>query len=878
MYRPLHRPLAAAALLLLLAAPAAATTFVGLDDGALADRAPLIVEARVIGLSPAPGMRPAIDYRLAVEASFKGGPAAGELVLRLPGGVRADGVGLRLLGVPALAAGERTLLFLRPQADGTYGLVDLVLGAFVIRGEGDAALAVRDLRPARRLVRGPRPRDGSRHLRRFGAWLRDRAAGIERPADYFVATPPPAADKYALFVSSTLPPPLGCGGGGGRTIRWTAFDDGGAVVWRRHDGGQDGLADGGAGAFAAALAAWSTAGTPVRLEDGGTTAATAGFERPDGVNALLPGDPNDELPGRFEGGGLLALGGVWFDCDELASWGGVEHHVAFESDVVVQDGVEDFLLASADPQAAAAELYGHELGHTLGIDHSDDPEALMYGAIHDDGRGAGLQRDDRDALRLLYGAAGAVEPPGEPPPAPAEVAAVLVEETAVELTWSHPRPADGVRIERRLEQGGFELVATVGGVERFEDSGLLPGVTYGYRLQAISPAGASPYSQEVEVATGGSLLPARPSNLRVAPTSPTSVFLSWQDNASDELFQRIEMRLDAPGDPWVALPAIAADARSASIGGLEPATGYRFRVRAAGLLGESPPSNVFAAATFAEDAGCTAAEDVLCLLGGRFAARVRWRNPRDGTSGTGSMIPSTDNTGEVWFFRPANVELIVKMIDGSRTNGYAWVFFGGLSSLEYWLTITDTVTGEVREYHNPAGTVCGQSDTLAFDFSAGGVAPPEPPPASPPERLPPAMVPPAKDGGCPADGLSLCLLGGRFRAQVGWRNQHDGGSEGLGRAVVTSDNAGSFWFFNPSNSELVIKILDGRRVNDHFWVFTGALSNVEYWLTVSDLETGVDRVYYNPPGEICGRADLTAFGDVVEPPGGPGGPDDPLPP
>ncbi len=54
-------------------------------------------------------------------------------------------------------------------------------------------------------------------------------------------------------------------------------------------------------------------------------------------------------------------------------------------------------------------------------------------------------------------------------------------------------------------------------------------------------------------------------------------------------------------------------------------------------------------------------------------------------------------------------------------------------------------------------------------------------------------------------------------------------------------------------------MLDGRGVNGRFWVFYGALSDVEYTITVTDTETGESRSYYNPPGEICGGADVEAF-------------------
>ena len=45
------------------------------------------------------------------------------------------------------------------------------------------------------------------------------------------------------------------------------------------------------------------------------------------------------------------------------------------------------------------------------------------------------------------------------------------------------------------------------------------------------------------------------------------------------------------------------------------------------------------------------------------------------------------------------------------------------------------------------------------------------------------------------------------------------------------------WFFSPDNVELIIKVLDGRSITGHFWVFYGALSNVQYTITVKDTQT-----------------------------------------
>lgn len=42
---------------------------------------------------------------------------------------------------------------------------------------------------------------------------------------------------------------------------------------------------------------------------------------------------------------------------------------------------------------------------------------------------------------------------------------------------------------------------------------------------------------------------------------------------------------------------------------------------------------------------------------------------------------------------------------------------------------------------------------------------------------------------------------------------------GQGSARPLTDESGAFWFFDPVNIEVTIKVLDGRPINGHFWVF-----------------------------------------------------------
>jgi hypothetical protein len=109
---------------------------------------------------------------------------------------------------------------------------------------------------------------------------------------------------------------------------------------------------------------------------------------------------------------------------------------------------------------------------------------------------------------------------------------------------------------------------------------------------------------------------------------------------------------------------------------------------------------------------------------------------------------------------------------------------------------------------------------------------------------------------CAGSATALCLGGNRFRVEVSWQS---GAGVAQATALPLTQNTGAFWFFDSTNLELVVKVLDGRSVNGFFWAFYGALSNVEYTVTVTDTATGAVRTYFNPQGQLASVADTTAF-------------------
>jgi hypothetical protein len=101
-------------------------------------------------------------------------------------------------------------------------------------------------------------------------------------------------------------------------------------------------------------------------------------------------------------------------------------------------------------------------------------------------------------------------------------------------------------------------------------------------------------------------------------------------------------------------------------------------------------------------------------------------------------------------------------------------------------------------------------------------------------------------GICRPGETNLCLSSGRFRVDIAWRTRD--GRTGPGHAVGLTGDTGYFWFFDPSNVEAVVKVLDACSVNGKAWVFAGGLTDVQTDLTVTDTATGEIRVYHNPQG------------------------------
>lgn len=210
-------------------------------------------------------------------------------------------------------------------------------------------------------------------------------------------------------------------------------------------------------------------------------------------------------------------------------------------------------------------------------------------------------------------------------------------------------------------------------------------------------------------------------------------------------------------------------------------------------------------------------------------------------------LPADDSFYDAWQFQATAGDVVrINMAAGFDTFLFLLNPQGGVAArnddangtLNSQIDFTINATGIWTIYANAFEV--GDTGPYSLDLVCTFVNPPPPPPT------------------CTASTTVLCLNNDRFRVQVNWSVPSQGTS-GVGTATELTGDTGYLWFFSSNNIELVIKVVDGRAFNNFFWVFYGALSDVQYTITVTDTLTSAVKTYSNPQGQLASVADVTAF-------------------
>jgi len=115
-----------------------------------------------------------------------------------------------------------------------------------------------------------------------------------------------------------------------------------------------------------------------------------------------------------------------------------------------------------------------------------------------------------------------------------------------------------------------------------------------------------------------------------------------------------------------------------------------------------------------------------------------------------------------------------------------------------------------------------------------------------------------KTTACVGGGPYLCLSNNRFQVVATWKIP--AGTTGPAQAVELTPDSGYFWFFDRTNVELTLKVLNGCGINNRYWVFLSGATDVQVTLTVTDTKTGSVKIYTNPLNHIFTTVtDTSAF-------------------
>jgi hypothetical protein len=345
---------------------------------------------------------------LNVEETLKGEINERRIVLKEEGGEVA-GQGSIIFGTPQFSRGERVLLYLDTWRDGSLRVHQMSFGKLTIIEDpagGEPSVVRADsgceamIEPAARrhhsrapVVDHLRLADYRRMVRaRLAAnWERAQAFEAANYAEVPILAQPREYDR-AISRGEMQPQfillyPV-------KSVRWFAPDNNQPVVFYINpDGAPNPQVIDDVGA---AMNAWSNVqGCTLRVVNGGARNVCASQRS---LNAITFNNCDNRFSPTPQQARYIALGGLKWTSDDTRQVNG-------QTFVKAAYGFVSFNPYNTDSynnHCNLREVATHELGHALGLGHSQYPDATMNGTAHFDGRCASITEDDANGIALVY--------------------------------------------------------------------------------------------------------------------------------------------------------------------------------------------------------------------------------------------------------------------------------------------------------------------------------------------------------------------------------------------------------------------------------------------------------------------------------------------
>jgi hypothetical protein len=513
--------------------------------------------------------------------------------------------------------------------------------------------------------------------------------------------------------------------------------------------------DGPAAGTAAALL-WSSTGT-VHYSLGNVSTANKGLTASDGTNGILFNDPNNELAAF--GAGVVALGGLT-NVGATYTLGSETFSTSVEADIVVGKGSQ---FPSFVTQSLFTAVVTHEMGHTLGFRHADGTgnpvspppactsplpcafggQAIMESVVSR----TTLGQWDVDAATTVYGVCTNAAITAQPQNATiTSGASTTLSVTATGTTptyqWFTGTPGSGTVISGKTAS---TLTISPTTTTTYYVAVTACGTTINSNAATVTvnpasgPCGTSANELCLNDSRYRVTLTATDPGGRQAqgvPLKQSNLFGYFSlpaltgDSSNPEVF--VKTVGPVGGVPWVFYAGLTnldyvvnvTDTKGSfnqTYHVVPPPSGsfQSFGNFDVGGATSSNCANVTVTSGTAATGSCTQSTSTLCLLN-RFAVTLQAKdNPsRSNNSGPGVTVPVNSVFG---FFTtpalapdPSDIQVFVKMVDAVGFNNRFWVFLGGLTDLDFTVTVVDTQKGVSKIYNKPAGSTCGWNDTQAF--------------------------------------------------------------------------------------------------------------------------------------------------------------------